>query len=266
MEDVGRRVGRRRQRRRVVRGVASGAVMAGFILIAVLVRTTASTTLPVTVGTGRGTVEVRLLDGTLVRLTLPRVLAEPLARMTQADVQLHGSVSAGPTRAWAIDVSRGSVNDIVSEGRHVALPRSSHASVAVVDGSGRRLAVQFGAWALVASGDSMTDVDIDTLLADVSLVERPDGYVEYRGTLALWAVDRPDVTIGDDRNQVAVILGDNCTGSAAGGFTEVCDHANRLRVNIRAARPLSVEEVADVRVQVLSVGSSLAAIQRGEHP
>lgn len=191
----------------------------------------------------------------------------------------------GPPHGWRIDGSLGSVETVLPGAEPVALPPSSRASLAAVDRAGHRLGVQFGAWTLVATGDSLTDSDIDTLLTRVALVETPDGFVQYQGSLPLWVVDGPQAHVDDSHLYLSLFLDDACgRGSEAmpptvGGLSagrmqqgsglqgaEFCDHANRLRIWLLTSPAPTDDEIHLVQADVLSVGQTLAAIQRGEHP
>jgi hypothetical protein len=247
--------------------------------------------LPIESAGGRATVQVHMLDGTRLRLVMPDAVGRGLAGMTLADMELHGSLIADPggpdrpPRGWRIDVAVGSVDRLLPGAVPLAVPASSRASAAVLDRPGRRLGLQFGPWAMVVSGESLTDADAADLLAGVALVETPDGFVEYRGPFSLWLIDDADVRLGRGQGVVSLFLDDACPVTAtprqtAGGLdsyrtvhsggpgegVELCDRVDRLRVDLHAERPLSDRELDGVRIDVLSVGSTLAAIQRGEHP
>jgi len=96
-------------------------------------------------------------------------------------------------------------------------------------------------------------------------------------------VDAPDVRLGRDYVGISVFLGDTCPAGdvthttpdglesyrnayVSGGHVELCDRVNRLRIALDTSRPLTDQELDAVGVTVLSIGHTLAAIQRGEHP
>jgi len=207
--------------------------------------------------------ELRLLDGTRLRWTLPDALGRAMAGMTFADLVLNASVCAGPApRGWRIDVAVGSVDSPVPGGEPIMAPPSSRISAAIVDRPNRRLALQFGPWALVASGDSLTDADIATLLAGVALAATPDGFVEYRGSLPLWTIDDAFARLGGTQASLSVFLGDDCSLTelprlTAGGLDSyrsvnpdgppgsavLCDRVNQLRIGVHTSRPLTDEEI-----------------------
>jgi len=292
--------GRRRRRRRRI-GLAGALLAVGLIIgtVAVLPGTRADDTvvagrgpgqrIPVEAGAGRTTVDVDLLDGTRLRVTMPNVVGGALKGATMHDLALAGSVSVDPTRgrAWRIEVSIGSVADLIPDGEPLPVATSS-ASAALVDRPGHRLGLQFGAWAFVASGDSLTEPEITTLLDSITFAETPEGFVEYRGTLPLWVVDSPDATITRGGVSLSLTLpkgpGGGClpqmAARTASGYAferidklsrsgpeiRLCAPANGIDVGISTPRPLTDEEVDQVALEVVSVGSTLAAIQRGQHP
>lgn len=300
--DIGQ-IERRAHRRRGRRRVTSTAVFVSMVGLLIGLAThllssgerntvvagpPSSRTIPVAFHAGSATTEISLLDGTRLRLSMPEAVGRRVAGMTFADFELHGSVYVGPApHGWRIDVVVGSIERLVPGGEPIVVPPSSRASAATVDRPGRRLALQFGSWALVASGDSLSDADIDTLLAGVVLAETGDGFLEYRGSLPLWTVDDADARLGGSQAAVSVFLGGGgCELTAfprrtAGGLdsyrsyppderpgssTMLCDRVNQLRIILRASRPLTDEEIDRVRIDVVSLGSTLAALQRGEHP
>ena len=293
---IGRRVHRRRLHRRMGVSVASVLLIGSLVALAVEIpnrrgRDTvaagpaASRRIPVELHGDAATTELRLLDGSQLRLTLPHSLAQDLGGVTFADVELHASLSAGPPRGWRIDVSVGSVKSLLPGGEPLVVPPSSRASAAIVDPTSHRLGLQYGSWALVASGESMTDADIDALLTNVVLLETADGFVEYRGSLPLWTVDSPDAGLRSSQAGLSVFIGDNCPLTTAPrrtaqgldsyriddpassrGLAELCDRTDHLRIDLHAARPLTDEALDTVRLEVRSVGMTLAAVQRGEHP
>ncbi|MDQ6910690.1 MAG: hypothetical protein M3Z84_07920, partial [Actinomycetota bacterium] len=170
------RVRHRRRNRRVVSTIACVSVVALFVGLVVTLPNSgepktvvagppASRPFPVEFGAGAATTEIRLLDGTRLRLTVPEAVGNGLAGATFANFELHGSVYAGPApRGWAIDVVVGSIHNLVPGGEPIVVRSSSRFSAGLVDRPGHRLGLQFGAWALVASGDSLTDADIDVLV------------------------------------------------------------------------------------------------------
>jgi len=102
----------------------------------------------------------------------------------------------------------------------------------------------------------------------------------------LWSVDDADARVRGQRTTVSVFVGDGCPLDAlprltAGGLdsyrmgkavpppgsdTLLCDRANRLRILLHTARRLTDGEIDRVRIDVVSPGTTLAALQRGEHP
>lgn len=138
----------------------------------------------------------------------------------------------------------------------------------------------------MVSGDSVTDEDINALLTRVTLVEFPDGFVEYRGPFRLWLADAPEARLGDSQVGVSVFLYDSCSvgvsfmrptrnglesyrgenSYVSGGLVELCDRVNRVRIRLESPRPLTDEEIDALGVKVLSTGQTLAAVQRGAHP
>lgn len=139
---------------------------------------------------------------------------------------------------------------------------------------------------MISHGD-FTEVDVKTILTDVSLVETPEGFVEYRGSLYLWPVDSADAALGYGRGGMSVFIQrDGCLPAAmnrrpngkgldasrveelpsGSRLTEFCDRANGLRISLESSRPLTDQEIDQVRVDVRKVGPTLAAMQRGERP
>ena len=295
---IERRVHQRRRRRRMAVSVAS--LMAIGLLVPLAVRiphsrghdtviagSASSGQIVVQFSGSSATTEIHLLDGTRLRLALPQSVGRALVGVPYADVQLHGALYADPAarshRGWVVDVSIGSVATLVPGGDPLVLPPTSRASAAVVDRAGHRLGLQFGRWTLLVTGDSLTDADVDTLLTGVALVETPDGFVEYRGSLALGVVDAPDARLARGQVGISVFLGDSCpignvmrttrnglesyrNADVSGGVVELCDRVNRLRIVLDTSHPLSDHEIDAVRVTMLSIGQTLAGLQRGEHP
>lgn len=299
MGHIERRAHHRRRRRHMTVSVASLLVVGLLVGLAaqipdsrgrhtVVAGPSASRKVPVQLRAGTATAQIRLLDGTQLRLTLPQAVGRDLAGMTFADLELHGSVYAGPApHGWRIDVAVGSIEKLVPAGEPLVVPPSSAASAATVDRPSDRLALQFGSWALVASGDSLTDADLDVLLTGIALAETPDGFVEYRGSLPLWPVDDADARLAGTRTAISVFLGGGGCSSTVfprltagglesyrwqnpddfpGGTTELCDRLNGLRVRLHTSALVSDGEIDRVRVEVVAVGSTLAALRRGEHP
>lgn len=241
-------------------------------------------TIPVRVGTDTATVDIAVLDGTRLRVTLPRAMGADFSGVTLGDLELHGSVYAGPggERGWRIDVALGSIESLVVGGEPLPVPASSTAERATVDRPGNRLGLQFGAWALVASGETLTDADAGALLTGVALAETPDGFVEYRGSLPLWVVDSPDASLSGKAGALSVFLrecsaraatptvagliAERVVGPDAGFVTIFCDPVRRTEIGLRSAAPLSDEEVDQVSLDLLSVGPTLAAVQSGRRP
>lgn len=300
--DIERRALGRRRRRGVTSTVAGVLVVVVFTGLITLLpgwreRTTVVAgppprTIPIEFRSDTATTEIGLLDGTRLRWTLPEVVGRGLAGATFASLDWHGSVYADrggsdrPPLGWRIDVTLGSIDKLVPRGDPLAVPPASGASAATVDHPGRRLALQFGSWALVASGDSLTDADISTLLTGVDLAETPDGFVEYRGSLPLWTIDDADARLNGPVTSVSLFLGDSCSqvevprvtasgldsyrsaylDAPLGNSVQLCDRNNRLRLDLRTSRPVTDEEVDRVRIEVVKLGATLAARQRGEWP
>ncbi len=292
---IGRRAHRRRHRRRGARATASVLVVGLLIGVVALLsgpgqRHTvvagppSERAIPLVVGPDATALPVDLLDGTRLNLVLPESVARGLTGITFADLALHGSVYAEPgiQRGWAIDVVDGPIDKVVPGGKPHSVPATSKASVAKVDRSGHRLGLQFGSWTLVASGDAFTSGDIDRLLAGLALIETPDGFVEYRGSLPLWVVDSPDAVLTGRDVAVSVFLRE-CSypagQSTAAGLsferiarssdsseTELCDRSKRIEISLHSATPLTDQELDQVRIDLSSVGPTLAAVQAGQHP
>lgn len=302
IEQIERRAHRRQRHRRMTVSIGSLLVIGSLIALAgqisdsrgrdtVAAGPASSRRIPIELGERTATVQVRLLDGTQVRLTLPAAVGRDLVGMTLADLELHGSLyadpAARPPRGWAIDVAVGSVERLIPGGEPLEMPSLSPASAATIDREtppGHRLGLQFGSWTLVVRGDSITDADINALLTGVALAESPDGFVEYRGPFPLWLADAPEARLGGSQVGVSVFLYDSCPEGSfmrptpnglesyrvenaygPGGLVELCDRVNRLRIRLDTPRPLTDQEIDAVRVKVLSIGQTLAAVQRGEH-
>ncbi len=293
---IGQRARSRRRRRQGVRTGASLVVVGVLIGVAALVsrpghRHTVvagppppSRAIPIVVGPDLSTLPIDLLDGTRINLGLPESVVQGVAGVTFADLALHGSVyaKAGEHRGWGIDVVAGSIDTRVPGGEPLSVPRGSRASRAVVDRSGHRLGLQFGSWALVASGETLTPADIKGLLAGIALAETPDGFVEYRGSLPLWVADSPDAALTGRSLDVSVFLRDcssqspqslasglifeRAATSDGSSLTLLCDPSRRIEVHLRGATPMTDEELSQVRIDLPFVGPTLAAIQAGRHP
>lgn len=242
-----------------------------------------SKTIPLHVGAATTTMDVRLLDATRLRVSLPNAVGAAFSGVTFGALELHGSVYAarGSERGWGIDVTLGSIDSLVPGGELLPVPASSTASSATVDRRGSRLGLQFGPWAVVAAGDRLTEADVDALLGGIALADTPDGFVEYRGSLPLWVADRPDASLSGRAVALSAFVR-QCSARAAqptatglmvervirpdGAVTILCDSRNRLEIWLIGDAPLSEEEVDLVDVEVLSVGSTLAAVQSGQRP
>ncbi len=292
---VGQRARSRRRRLQGVRVAASLVVVGMLIGVAALVSTSGhrrtvvagppptSRAIPIVVGLDVS-VPIDLLDGTRINLGLPDSVGEGVTGATFANLALHGSVyaKAGENRGWRIDVVPGSIDMLVPGGEPLTVPSGSRSSAAIVDRPGHRLGFQFGSWALVASGDTLTPADIDSLLAGIALIETPDGFVEYRGSLPLWIIGSPDAALTGRSLDVSVFLR-NCSSqspqSLASGLTferaaasdgssvtVLCDPARRIEVQLRGATPLTDSELYQIRIDLAFVGPTLAAIQAGQHP
>lgn len=171
------------------------------------------------------------------------------------------------------------VRNVEPAGERLQVPASSAATAARVDRSDHRLALQMGSWAVMASGDSLTDADVDLLLEGIDLDETSDGFVEYRGSLLLWVVDSPDIRLHGDDASLSEFLRPCSTSTAdtkptgltvsrvndpnrGSHLTALCDVKNHIEIWLETPTPLEDEEVEGVDVQVLAVGSTLSAIQQ----
>ncbi len=110
----------------------------------------------------------------------------------------------------------------------------------------------------------------------------PDGFVEYRGALPLWVVDRPDAALTGTSLDVSVFLRDcsyhspqplasgstfeRATASDGSSVTVLCDPSRRIEIQLRGAAPLTDDELSQVRIDLPFVGPTLAAVQAGRHP
>lgn len=241
----------------------------------------ASRPIPLELSDDRATVEIALLDGTLVRLRLPEGVGKALAGATFGDLEVHGSVSAG--RSWRIDVTVDSIERLVAGGDPLPVPPPSVASAARVDREGRRLGIQFGAWAALVSGESLSEADIDVLLAGVALGQTSDGFATYEGSLPLWLIDSPDAYLTGNEVSVSLFMREcslftsrpTATALVFGRFddpapgrkvTGVCDLRNKIEIWLDTWKPLADDQIDVGDVEVLSVGSTLEALQRGRHP
>lgn len=296
VDAIEKRVYRRLRHRHHMFAVASllvvGAVIGFAVLVpgrradhTVILGAQSSRLFPTEFGTDTATMTIALLDGTRLRLTLPPAMGRPFTGLTFAALELHGSVYAEPgsQHGWRIDVAVGSIEKLVAGGERLPVPPSSQASAARADRPGHRLGLQFGAWAAVVSGDTLTDADINVLLGGVALAEAPDGFVEYRGSLPLWVVDDPDASLNGRNAAVSTFLRE-CSGrgvrttptglvleavqapNGSGSLTVLCDPVRRIEIWLRRATPLTDKEMDQVRIEVLSVGPTLDAVQRGQHP
>jgi hypothetical protein len=296
--DIGsieRRANRRRRRRHGA--FATGSLLVGALALGltgllstsperqtVIAGPPSSGTIPIRVGAGTATLDIALLDGTRLNVTLPKAMGDAFAGVTFGDLELHGSVYAGlgSQRGWRVDVTVGSIDRLVVGGEPVSVPPSTTASAATVDRLGHRLGLQFGSWAVVVSGDTLTSGDIDALLAGIALAETPDGFVQYAGSLPLWIVDSPDALLSTNTVALSTFMRE-CSARAArptetglivervnspdaGVLTMLCDPTRRIEMWLRTAEPPSDEEVDRIKLDVLSVGPTLAAVQRGQRP
>ncbi len=231
-------------------------------------------------GPGGGSFEAALLDGTRLDLALPQEVS-----VNTRDVELAGSLYAadsleealGGSTGWRIDVVHGEIDEVMPDGERLRVPSASAATAARVDRSRGRVALQLGSWTVTASGDRLTDADIDTLLNGIDLTETPDGFVEFNGSLLLWVVDSPDLRLrGEDA--VSVFLRSCSTPSAdktpegltvarvhdpnrGSHLTVLCDTERQVELWLDTAKQLSDDDLEDVQVRVLTVGSTLAAVQ-----
>jgi hypothetical protein len=187
-------------------------------------------------------------------------------------------------RGWRVDVTLEPGESLFSEGEQLP-PPSSGASAARLDRPGRRLGLQFGPWAVVVSGESLTAAEVDTLLADVSFAPTAEGFLMYRGRLPLWLVDAPSAYVIGKELRVSAFMG-GCgagvypvrptgTGLVSWHFEDpapgrkvsgLCDLARKLEIWLDTPGMLSDDELDRVDIEVLSVGSALDALQRGWHP
>lgn len=289
--DIARRAHRRRRRRHAAVGTASVAAAIVAVGLAVQLLPVSDQrdvvvagpgsppAIPLEPGPAVVTARLTLLDGSVIELTLPDDFGAGLGTATVADLELHGSVHDEAGTGWRIDVTMGSVEDLLPGAEHFAVPDSAAASAVVVDRPGRRLGLQFGSWALVASGDSLSDDDVDTLVSGLALTQTAEGFVEYRGSLRLWVVDSPDLVMRGEGVAVSVFLR-QCTApvpasQTAGGLamarvddanratrlTVLCDRTNRIEVGIDAARHLTDAEADRVDVDVVRAGPTSRAVQ-----
>lgn len=293
MSTIERR-GHRRRRRRQLTYAGAACLVVGLLIGSVAAfagsrgRQTvvagprSSETIPVEVGTRTATVDIALLDGTRLRLRVPNVIGRALAGTTFARVELAGSVYVAPDRGWRLDVATGSIGLLVPGGERLPVPPTSAASGATADRAARRLGLQFGRWAVVASGDTLTDADIDLLLNGLAFAQTPDGFPEYRGSLPLYIVDSPDITIRAKNLTVQAFLRD-CSARLPrpapagdglsferverpgddGPVTLLCDAGNHVELWLPS---LTDEEIGEVAVDVVSVGPTLDAVRSGRNP
>ncbi|CAA9266823.1 MAG: hypothetical protein AVDCRST_MAG76-3128 [uncultured Acidimicrobiales bacterium] len=294
--------GRSRRRRRRRRGGLAGAsliVGLAIALVAVLPASQrrdtvvagppSSRTIEMEVGQRTTTIAIELLDGTRVRVTVPAVAAAPLRGASFGDLVLSAAISADRAagRGWRIDAAIGSVGSLIPGGERLS-GSASGSSEARVDRSERRLGLQFGSWAVIASGDSLTDPEITTLLSGLAFTETAEGLLRYSGTLPLWIADSPAASVRQRDVAVSVRLGTSggrgCVGRAAGrtanglGFarrddltrpgrlTTFCLLGDEIELDLWTPGPLADGELDQVALDVLSVGTTLSALRRGLHP
>ncbi len=103
------------------------------------------------------------------------------------------------------------------------------------------------------------------------------------GSLPLWLIDSPDAYLTGNEVSVSLFMREcslfasrpTATGLVFGRFddparggkvTGVCDLHNKLEVWLDTPDSLADQEVDQVGVEVLSVGSTLDAVQQGLHP
>lgn len=288
VEDIARRAHSHRRRRRATIAAASVAVavaLASQLLTdrhereVVVAERGPSRPIPIEIGAGTVTARLALLDGTEIALTLPDAVGSGVRVATVADVELHGSVYSESGRGWRVDVSVGSVEEMLPGAEDLAVPPLMAATAAVVDRQRGRLGLQFGSWALVASGDSLSDADIDAIVDGVVLAETAEGFVKYRGSLRLGLVDSPDLIVRGQGLAVSVFLR-QCPTSAptsptaagldlarlddpnrATRLTLLCDRARRIEVGIDAAEHLRDGDVDQIDIEVVRTGPTLSAVQ-----
>lgn len=236
----------------------------------------------------RVTIEIGFLDGTRLDLTIPEKVGADIG-----EVQLAGSVYAERIggRGWPIYVVPGSVDELGAGGEPVSLPDSSPAAAARLDREERRLWLQFGSWVALISLELDDHAEVEFLVDGIELAETTDGFIEYRGSLPLWVVDSPNAHLrGGDLGSgilgggpVSVFFRECSEPSsetspagltftpsefhpARGTYVAVlCDVASRIEIWLDTAEPLSHEEIAQVDVALLTVGSTLSAVQDGRH-
>jgi len=243
-----------------------------------------SRAIPIEVGPEVSTLPIDLLDGTRINMSLPESVVQGVTGVTFADLALHGSVYApgDGNRGWAIDVVAGSIDTLVPGGEPVSVPSGSRASAAIVDRPRHRLGLQFGSWTLVASGDTLTPADIESLLTGIEVIGTPDGFVEYRGSLPLWIIDSPDAALTGRSLDVSVLLREcsskspqplasgltfeRVAASDGSSVTVLCDPSRRIEIQLRGPASLTDDELSQVRIDLPFVGPTLAAIQAGRHP
>jgi hypothetical protein len=226
------------------------------------------------------TLEVGLLDGTRLSITVPESVGAAFAGVTPRDFERHGSVyvEPGSERGWRLDVTFDSIGSLMVGAQPLSVPPSSTVSAALLDRATRRLGFQFGSWAVIASGDTLTDADIDLLLTGMAFVGTPDGFGEYRGSLPLSIVDGPVATLSANGVELSALVRDcrplgkptkpgmtveDAGSPGTGTVTSLCDPVNRIAIQLRTAASLSGEDVDGVKVEVLSAGSFLAAVRPG---
>lgn len=254
VELIARRADQRDRRRAAV--AAAVVVVAASIGAALAASRTTSDRRDVIPGPSGEAVAVGLLDGTRLGLRLPDRLG-----LDGADIELSGSVYAdrGHERGWRLHVTR-----VTAEARSTA--------------RANELAITFGSWLAVVSGDSLAADDVEELRDGVELVETEDGFVEYRGSLLYWVVDSPAARLEGTDAAVSVFLR-SCSKPAgattANGLSVervedpsrrrslvvVCDAVNQVEVWIESTPALTDDEVVDLGIEVRAAGATLAAIQ-----
>lgn len=125
------RANRRRRRRRRHGAVGTGLLLVGAVALGltgllsaspgrqtVIAGPPSSRAIPIRVGAGTATMDIGLLDGTRLRLTLPEAMGDAFSGVTFSDLGLHGSVYAGlgSQPGWRIDVTLGTIDTLVVGG------------------------------------------------------------------------------------------------------------------------------------------------------
>lgn len=280
------------RRRRLGRGAVAGGAATSVVLVAVLIVVQLASRPAIDVmldqgGADTASAELGFLDGTRLRLRLPQDLdVEASAREWAGSIYAAPSIAqvTGSTRGWRLDVLNGTLDQLMPRDPILEAPSSSSPASAVrVNHSQRRLGLQFGAHVAVVSGDALTESDIGLLLSGINLVETADGSAEYRGSLALWVADAPDVIVRGDNGLVSVFFRDCSTTSSqrtpagltltrifdqdrGSNLAVLCDVNSRVEIWLDTPAPVPDEDLARVDVQVLTVGVTLRAVQQGNHP